>query len=493
MVVTNARKKILMTTVVWGDWYISALVEHTLPSLLSPHNFPYLAGHVDLEYIIMTQPAEQARIEISRAIQLARRIMTVHVVPGLPGVIDSSVNVFNFHHAMWRFVHERARNERSYVLNLPPDAVFADGAGKSWADLLGRGAKSILWMFPRAVDTVMPILRERYLTPEGIMVVPPRDLVKLNIDHLHPLSKAYFADSTRFPNHPEMAIWPVGDEGFLLRAFAGEARLFDPSTVNLSPQQLVDGNLDGCAFIDDSDAMYMLSLTPVAHNADWYNEAAEITPAKLGRWWLDYNATSGDLAASRQIRIHTGRRTEALWRGRERWANLLVSRAVASREFYRVSNLAFAADCSWVAALATMVARTRACLRLFPRRMPRMVFGPTDAAIGHLHLADLLRPGAAARLRKLLYSHVAVDERPDLTMAEHVVQAGGTLRLRSLAGRTLTVQARPDGTLTLNGFKLGPRESWMGDTTFIPVGGFLDDELAQAPAGEHGQAAYAQR
>jgi hypothetical protein len=409
---------------------------------------------------------------------LARQIVTVNVLPGLPPVIDpKKVNVCNFHHAVWNFAYQRAKQERSYVLNLPPDAVFSDGSGRTWAQLLAQGMTSILWMFPRVLDTVMPVLQKRFLTPEGVMVAPSRDLVALNIEHLHPLSSAYFAESKHFPGHPEMVIWPMGEEGFLLRAFGGEARLFDPNRVELSPHQIVTGKLDGrCTFIDDSDAMYMLSLTPTAHDSDWYRSEARADPGKIGRWWMTFDGTSNDVAASRQIRLHTGKRTEPLWRACEHRADLFASRAIASREFFRVARLAFDMECTWVAHLATRLARrSAACLRLFPKRMPVMVFSPTDEAIGALRVEDLLKPGAAHQLRNFIYNHIVVDPQPDLSLGEKVDRAGGILRLRSLAGRELMVTGRADGRAIISGLLVGPTEQWRGTTRFLSVDGRLDD------------------
>src|SRR6185437_10742127 len=123
-----ARPKILIATVVWGDWYVRALLDFTLPSLLAPNNIPYLAQHCDLQYIVITRPAEQAQIAASPAVQMAARFMKVNVAASLPPVIDASVNVFNFHHLVWSFAHEQAKRDGSFVFNLPPDTVFADGA-----------------------------------------------------------------------------------------------------------------------------------------------------------------------------------------------------------------------------------------------------------------------------------------------------------------------------------------------------------------------------
>lgn len=475
----TGRKKLLIATVVWGDWHVGALIDYTVPSLLSPKNLPLLARECDLEYIVMTRPAEQGRIDTSPSIQSARQLMPIHVVPALPAVIDSSVNIFNFHHMMWNFVHERAKREGSYVFNLSPDSVFADGAGECWARLLGQGITCVLWWFPRALDAVMPVIRERYFTPGGAIEVAPRELVHLNLEYIHPLSSALFVDSPHFLNlHPEMVMWRVPGEGVLIRGFAGEARLFDPSKVELTPQQLVTGNLEACTLIDDSDSMYMMSLTPARHNADWYRPPGVADPGQIGRWWLNFDSESGYLVASRPIRVHTGIQSASIWRARRRQSDLLVSRAAASREFFRLAGAAFAADCTWTAALLTMVGRRSAPLRIFPRPMQTIVFGPTDEAIANLSIGHLLESASATRLARLLRSHVVVNDRPELSLADQIDQSGGVLRLRSLSGRELTVARRPDGRLMVDRFKLGSHQRRTRGHTFIPIDGILDEDVA---------------
>lgn len=480
----TGRKKLIIATVVWGDWYVNALLDYAVPSLLAPNNFPGLARECDLEFMIITRPAEQPRIEASPAIQSARRFMAVHVFPALPPVIDSSVNVFQFHHMMWNFAHERGKRERCHVFNLSPDSVFSDGAGECWARLIYQGMTSLLWWFPRALDTVMPLLRQRYLAPDGAITVSPRELVRLNLEYIHPLSAALFVDSPNFLNfHPEMVMWRIPGEGVLIRGFAGEARIFDPGKVELTGQQLVTGNLEGCTLIDDSDSMYMMSLTPPRHNADWYKAPDRVDPSQIGRWWLNFDSESGYLVANRPVRVHAGKRTAALWHARERQSNLLVSRAAASREFFRAARGAFACDCTWVAALLTMVARTRACLRIFPRPMQTIIFGPADAAIGNVSLGELLKPNASAQLTRLLRSHVVVNDQPGVNLADRVSQAGGVLRLRTLAGKDITVARRPDGRLMVNRYKVGLQQSQIRGHTFFPIDGILDEEAAgRAPS-----------
>jgi len=269
-----------------------------------------------------------------------------------------------------------------------------------------------------------------------------------------------------------------------LRWLVGEGRLFDPNQVELSPQQVMTGKIDPSrfAFIDDSDDLYALALTTASHNKDWYRSADRAVPAQVGRWWLNFDGTSNDLMAAHKVRIHAGPMTASLWRARERGSDLFVSRAAASREFFRVAQLAFAADCSWTAALLMNVARTNVCLRVASRPMRVIVFGPTDSVASRISLANLLKPEAAGRLLKILRRHVVADEEPDTPLIQRLVKAGGVLRLRSLAGETLTLAAAGDGRWKVDDCLLGELRQLPHRHSFVATEGFLDSELTAARA-----------
>jgi hypothetical protein len=474
----GGRKKLLIATVVWGDWHVGALTDFTLPSLLSPRNLPYLAERCDLECLIVTRPEDQARIEASKSVHMVRRFGPVNIAPFLPSM-DSQINPFEFHHKIWEFASETAKRANAYVFNLPPDSVYADGAGAAWAGHIERERASIWWASPRSLDTIMPVLRDKHTMPDGALSISSRELVRLNLQHMHPLMKAFFADSDHFIEaHPEIVVWPVANEGLAVRAFVGEGRLFDPSRVQFTAQHVMTGNIapNDHAFFDDSDDFCMVALAPAGHNEDFYRTTAKAEPVSAGRRWFNFDGASNDLVGCRKFRFHGGDVTEGLWRRVESRADLFMSRAAANRDFLRVAAYAEALGCSWTAALLARMAETTACLRAFPRPVRAFVFAPTDGVTKDLSIDDLLKPDASRRLMALLRSHVVLNERPELTLPQQITAAGGALRLRSLAGRDVIAAARPDGGLMVDRFKLGAHQLEMHSFTCIPLHGVLDPD-----------------
>ena len=70
-------------------------------------------------------------------------------------------------------------------------------------------------------------------------MVPPSELMRLAIAHIHPLMAAYDRAATHFPIHPEMILWPIEGDGFLLRLLARELFCFEPGRYPLNAQSLL--------------------------------------------------------------------------------------------------------------------------------------------------------------------------------------------------------------------------------------------------------------
>lgn len=476
------RAKILVITVVWGDWHIDALINYALPSLLAPGNFPHLALRHDLELLVYTTPADKSRIETADSIRRAADVVAVRILPDLSPEVGTNVHVF--HADLWLQADERAKREGSFAFHLPPDSVFADGAGVTLSRLLAQGKKCIFWYFPRALDTMMPALRA-YRMPDGAIAIPPRALVALNLEHLHPLSKAFVADSKMFPAvHPEMILWPVPGEGVLMRSFAGEARVFDPGHFELTSHRIVSGKLDDgeLAVISDSDDLYTAALTPLRHNAHWYRPGTA-SPSEIARYWtMNYDGTSNDFVAAQQIRVHPGERTDALWRAREMRANLFMSLMAAARESVRVMRVLYGMEsCSWAMQLLDLASQTSILLRSFPRSAPTIVFIPVAAAMQSVRFS-FNTPDARAEICRFLRHHAVVGDTSSLNWPDRIDESGGRLSLRSAARVELSVIRARDGRMTVNGIPFAGPPIQAGTCTVIPIAGILD----RAQPGFHG-------
>jgi uncharacterized surface protein with fasciclin (FAS1) repeats len=373
---------------------------------------------------------------------------------------------------------------------MPPDVAFADGAGRTLCDLMDRGKKSIMWMYSRAIaETIMPVLRERYTSREGVLNVSPREFVALNLRHLHSLAMCSFAESPYFVKHPEMMLWPVKGEGLLMRTLINVNALYEPAGFKLTSNYLLDGDvdLDEIALIDDSDDLFAISLAPFGKDFDWHLYPRPSDPVRIARWWLHYDSPVNDFLVGHQMRLHSCEPTESLWRQREHRANLLLSRAVIAREALRVWRRVWALGHTTCAALIATVVESRTLLRAFPRPMTAIVFSPSDEAFNRApqaSLDELLSPRNEDRLLRFLRRHAAFDERPGIFLLDRVREAGGKMALRGFSGDSISVALGEGGNMIVDGVPVRLEPMKAGRHTVVPIEQVLEmrNTLAESVA-----------
>ena len=228
----------MFVTVLWGDWHRDIFLDTNLPTMLSPRNLPTLSAGIDCEYLVYTTPQDALQMARNRAFQRLRSILPVSLKLFTP---SKTKNIFNLHHEIWGKATEHARQQQSFILLMPPDVAWADGSFERLRNALIAGKRAIFMTYPRVVsETIVPALAERFPRDAGeAMIVPPKDLMALAITHIHPLMAAYDRSATHFPIHPEMILWPIEGDGFLLRLLARELFCFEPGRYPLNAQSLL--------------------------------------------------------------------------------------------------------------------------------------------------------------------------------------------------------------------------------------------------------------
>ena len=249
------KLKILIVSAVWGDWHINAHLAVNVPTLLAPGNLPHLAHRCDIAYRIYTRRSDFMRLisspvmkDLSRVVSVDLRILSE----------DKMANPYEAHQWAWQQATDDAKSSGSFILFIPPDVAWADGAFLHVPDLLLAGKKAVFMTYVRVVsDTFVPALQKLGQKAGGAITIPSGDMVKLALHHLHPIMAASCYDSPYFPIHAEMILWPVRNEGLLVRVLAREMFLYDPREIELTPMALMNRQCDArdTVFIDDSDTL----------------------------------------------------------------------------------------------------------------------------------------------------------------------------------------------------------------------------------------------
>jgi hypothetical protein len=439
-----AKQKLLLSTVVWGPWHTGVFLGANLASLLAPGNLESLASQHEVVYRIYTAEADAAAIKRSPVFLRARQIVRMEVT----GVtIDRSLDPIHMHHVLWRRSIDDALKAGAMILFVPPDVVWSSGALGHVADLAAAGKRAIFMSYVRVIaETVVPELEHRFragATP--VIEAPARKLVELAMRHAHPLFITYLRDSPNFPIHPELILWPVDGEGYLMRVLVREMFAYDPGLIHLNNQALPAHpvNPDLVHYITDSDDLFALSLAPRMKDLEWYATPKRLDVNEIASWWLRYDSPLNDTVAARYFHIHARNRTAALWRRAELESDVLMSRIMGTREILRALGVGPMADQRHIQqVLALALAETKLARLANPRRRISLLL-PDAASIYRVLLERDIDMKAAASRRWLLE-----------TMLDHVVL--GELRLEP--GRAVAL------TTALGGSR---RLEWHGASAFI--------------------------
>ena len=314
-IASNGRRRCVFVTVLWGDWHRDIFLDTNLPTMLSPGNLPALSAGIDCEYLVYTTPQDALQMARNRAFQRLRSIVPVSLKLFTP---SKTKNIFNLHHEIWRKATEHARQQQAFILLMPPDVAWADGSFERLRNALIAGKRAIFMTYPRVVsETMVPALAERFPRDAGeAMIVPPKDLMALAITHIHPLMAAYDRAATHFPIHPEMILWPIEGDGFLLRLLARELFCFEPGRYPLNAQSLLaqmppDKEIH---VFRDSREFLGVSFTPLWKDMEWYLAPRRLDPLFVGRWWIDYDSPINDHLSALNLRFTCGTADESRWR-----------------------------------------------------------------------------------------------------------------------------------------------------------------------------------
>jgi hypothetical protein len=393
-----------LSTAVWGPWHLGVFLNANLPSLLPAGNLASLAGRHDVLYRIFTTARDLPRLTNSGVFQRTQQILRVEVIPC---EVEKYPDPIAAHHALWQRSTDEAREAGALIVFIPPDVIWSNNSLGHIGSLIESGKRAIFGTYTRAVsETCVPAVRRLFLDRDEVTIdAPPRELVKLMLRHIHPLTLTYLRDSGNFPIHPELALWSVPREGFLTRSLTREMFAYDPRLVRLNAQALPAHDLDPASthYITDSDDLFSISLAPRLKDLEWYAQPRRLDAIEIANWWLAYDSPANDLTAKQLFVTHLGPPTRESWRRAEIESNALVRRLIGTREILRVmKELAKMELYGLGEILAVALAETKlASLSGSSDRMT--LFIPTSGVIDTAR--ELLKQGSEQQLNSVIRDH----------------------------------------------------------------------------------------
>jgi hypothetical protein len=310
-----------INTPVWGEAYTRCFIDIGLGSLLAPNNLPALDRARGNILQVMTTEADREIIEASAAWRHARDVIDCEIeIIGRDAVsIDQPhVTMSDCHRRAISFADSRG----AAIMLYNPDIVIADGGMQALVRLLAAGKRAIQVVGLRLLkDEVVPLLMRQHADADGTsIVVSPRALMAIAMDHLHPLTMMHLYDAPDLDLMPQEVFWRVGKEGLVARCFHIHPILVYPRVRNAAFSTTVDDDYlrSACPdaseeyVITDSDEFCLCELSGLARSLTGLPRTGD--DLDIVKWAWAHARPHHVEHFCRRIFLHAGRVSEAEWR-----------------------------------------------------------------------------------------------------------------------------------------------------------------------------------
>ncbi|MFQ5732237.1 MAG: hypothetical protein ACE5KM_09815 [Planctomycetaceae bacterium] len=326
--------------VVWGEAFTELYLNASLPSELAPGNLPDVPNIADCRYRYFTTERDAERIRRSPLFERLSGLLPVEFVSiedilrdhGQARQRNAKYEAFS---ACQRQALQDANDDDAAFAAICPDSVRSEGLFRRMAEIMNAGKRAIMIpVFRVELEPVLPLLLERYVDGDtGIMSVPPRDLVKLAVSHIHVGSAVNFWDRRRLCSRPDELYWCVGESDLLcystgytpLAVYPREKNVTFDVTFDYDLVEKVCRDFGDIHVVSDSDELFETELCA----ADFEYDRESWSPSKTWKvaWFL---ARKADTSRRRYffeypIRFHSGDLSD-VWKPVEVKAAVVLNR-----------------------------------------------------------------------------------------------------------------------------------------------------------------------
>ena len=297
----RAIKQITLLMPVWGYQFVGRFLEFCLPTLLASNNMPAIARELPCRFVLLSSVADEPIIRSHPAWQELERHCACDIHS-----IDDLITQGN-HTATITLAFERALRQSGDAMRdtcfifLMSDYLVADGSLKTVLREVQAGAGAVLaGNFQIIAEDAVPLLRQRLDLESHEIVLPPRDLVRWSLAHLHPATVANIVNFGLTHNaHSNRLFWRVDENCLIGRFYLMHPIAIHPETsdfvvgsswdYSFVPELCPSGNI---AALTDSDDYLVVELQ--RRDYEWENLrpgpviAANLAQS-LAEWTTDYH------------------------------------------------------------------------------------------------------------------------------------------------------------------------------------------------------------
>lgn len=309
---------------IWGRRHIDYFMGFVAPSLLAPGNLPALAGD-DATLVFLTRRQDRRRIEAWDSFKRLSCHTKIRFLD-IDRILTEEQQAHRLHRCYQLGLASEPRDHtRVHFVFLNSDVIFADGDCRFLRRMAGEGVRCLMEAVFRAnVLTLLGPLSQR-LDSEGRLCLPPRELVEIGLQHMHPATVCSLWDEAKTANRlANRLYWRAGSEGLLARNYLMHPLMVRPverierfeGFVDYAYVPMACPDPSDRRVITDSDDFFRLEFADPLHEtyeiADHGFSAESFMPS-LASWTTrehrDFARTS--------TRYHVGRKSSQAWAAAE--------------------------------------------------------------------------------------------------------------------------------------------------------------------------------
>ena len=265
-----------LVTVVWGEEYTDFFVNIAIPNLLTSGNLDVLAKTPVPVFRIFTMAQDAIKIKDSSAFKKVLQLIAVEITAISETDFSQNYTIVSKYH---QIAINAAIDDNAAVIFIGPDTIRAQGYMANILRIAESGTRAVMISEIRvAKDTFLPEFLKLFSNEGAMRDIPPRQLVVLALQHLHPVSKSFFWHSKKFHNAPSYIYFEVPGEGFVARCF------------HLSPA-MVNPVCGGAKFSTTIDGGYIQNACPVIKDIYVSSDSDELMSVEMSS--LSYPGNAG--------------------------------------------------------------------------------------------------------------------------------------------------------------------------------------------------------
>ncbi|MCK9918518.1 hypothetical protein MXD81_56290 [Microbacteriaceae bacterium K1510] len=272
------RLKVKFLTAIWGARYIKEFARVSLPSYLAAGNLPYLASETDLEIVILTSRASIPQFDAEPIFAKIKALCPLRYI-----FIDDLITTGNYGVTLTLayargIMDSGAEQTNTHFVFMNSDFVLADGSFRTLYAKLRDGHGCIMAPSLRAsAEATLPTLIEAVDQASQTLSMPPRRMVQLAFDNLHPtvIAKTVTQNFVTFATHNQI-YWQADSTTLLARYYLIFMLAIKPERplppinsycdYGFVPELVPSGRL---SILDDSDGFFMLELQPSVQESEF--------------------------------------------------------------------------------------------------------------------------------------------------------------------------------------------------------------------------------